>query len=119
MGGINAAQYSFFIGASKAPTAEADPMFQTSRFGARSSRENMGFKDPGLVLKLALRQQRALALRGSGDYRRCSRYLLIELLKEKSAVNLQIDAAETLHDVGQSEVEQRCLRQSHDGHRPF
>jgi len=78
--------------AQQGATAEADPMFKQA-VSALDRAEKMGIADPNL--KLALRQQRALALRGSGDYQGAVD-TFVELLKEKSAVNLQIDAAETL-----------------------
>lgn len=79
--------------------AEAAPLFKQA-VSALDRAEKMGIKDPNL--QLALRQQRALALRGSGDYK-ASVDTFIELLKEKSAVNLQIDAAETLQMWGKAE----------------
>ena len=76
---------------------EAAPLFKQA-VSALDRAEKMGINDPNL--KLALRQQRALALRGSGDFEGAVN-TFIELLKEKSAVNLQIDAAETLQMWGQ------------------
>ena len=77
---------------------EAKPLFKQA-VSALDRAEKMGIKDP--KLKFTLRQQRALALRGSGDYEGAVK-AFTELLKEKSAVNLQIDAAETLQMWGKA-----------------
>lgn len=78
--------------------AEAAPLFKQA-VSALDRAEKMGINDPGLKLKL--RQQRALAQRGSGDYEGAVN-TLVEMLKEKSAINLQIDAAETLQMWGKA-----------------
>ncbi len=78
--------------------SESAPLFKQA-VSAFDRAEKMGIKEPNL--KLALRQQRALALRGSADYQGAVD-AFIELLKENSAVNLQIDAAETLQMWGAS-----------------
>ncbi len=79
--------------------AEAEPLFKQA-VSAFDRAEKLGIADP--ALNLTLRQQRALAQRGSGDFKG-SVASLIELLKEKSALNLQIDAAETLQMWGKAE----------------
>ena len=72
----------------------------TQAVSALDRAEKMGINDP--ALKLKLRQQRALAQRGSGDYESAVK-TLIEMLKGKSAINLQIDAAETLQMWGKAQ----------------
>ena len=85
--------------AQQGATAEADPMFKQA-VSALDRAEKIGIQDARL--KLTLRQLRALALRGSGDFKGAVD-TLVELLKEQSAVNLQIDAAETLQMWGKAE----------------
>ena len=78
--------------------AEAAPLFEQA-VSALDRADKIGIKDPGLKLKL--RRQRALALRGSGNYKG-SVDTLIDMLKQKSALNLQMDAAETLQMWGKA-----------------
>ena len=79
--------------------AEAKQLSQQA-VSALDRAEKMGINDP--ASKLKLRHQRALAQRGSSDYEGATASL-IEVLKEKSALNLQIDAAETLQMWGKAE----------------
>jgi hypothetical protein len=73
-------------------TADAQPLYKQA-VSALDRAQTMGIQEPALQLKL--RRLRALALRGSGDYKGAVD-TLTELLKKKSAINLQIDAAQTL-----------------------
>lgn len=84
--------------------AEAAPLF-TQAVSALDRAEKMGIQDPSLKLKL--RRQRALAQRGSGDYEGAVN-TFIEMLKEKSALNLQIDAAETLQMWGKTKSDKKA-----------
>ena len=82
-----------------AAQAEVSPLYAQA-ISALDRAEKIGINDS--KLKLTLAQQRALALRGSGKYQ-ASVNAFVELLKVNSAVNLQIDAAETLQMWGKTE----------------
>lgn len=85
--------------AAEGAQAEAAPMF-TQAVSALDRAEKIGITDE--KLNLVLRQQKALALRGSGDFQ-AAVDAFIELLKVNSAVNLQVDAAETLQMWGKAQ----------------
>lgn len=88
--------------AAEGAETEAAPLFKQA-VSALDRAEKIGLTDD--KLKIVLRQQKALALRGSGDYSAAVE-AFIDLLKENSAVNLQVDAAQTLQMWGKAQSDQ-------------